>query len=355
MFIPPAIQQQQLHVHMTNTVISESSKKTFFTQQNRNNTISKHKEYTILWYNIPSYLVDKLNYAKSSSCESQQRCILSRNTKDLHKSDVVIFTHFNMGGNPPYKKKNQIWVFNTMENTAFMSKPSPRWNNKLDWLMSYRRRSDIPRPYGILKKRLTPLVKNYTDVFQKKKQFGVWMSGHCPVPSRRRDYIKELKKYIQIDMFGSCGDRVCGHRTPVLGECLRNFSRDYKFYFAFENNICEDYSTEKIYNLYLGNLNVIPVINGPKSASEYLPKGSFISILDFPSPEALAEKLKVIGSNESVFTQYLKEKDKYYALGTHSVFLSSMCKICHILDRTNGKPERPKATIWERFSPESEC
>jgi hypothetical protein len=181
------------------------------------------------------------------------------------------------------------------------------------------------------------------------------MSGHCPVPSRRKAYIEELKKYVHVDMFGTCGTRECKTRSPYISECLRNFSRDYKFYFAFENNICKDYSTEKLFNLYFGNLDVIPVINGPSTAPEYLPKGTFLSALDFPSPKALAEKLKEIGSNEALFTQYLKEKDKYMDIGIHEVLLDSMCKICDIMDRSNGRPKRHRYNIYERFFAKGGC
>ncbi|XP_061186648.1 4-galactosyl-N-acetylglucosaminide 3-alpha-L-fucosyltransferase 9-like [Saccostrea echinata] len=324
-------------------------------QKNYNSSQENKKEYRILWYNIPFYLVDSFNYANSKKCKKHPNCLFTKNSRDLQKSDVVLFTHSTMGGNPPPKKPNQMWIFNTMENTAFMSKPSKSYEAKLDWLMSYRRKSDIYRPYGTLIRRTKPLEKDYSEVFKKKKKLGVWMSGHCPVPSNRRNHIKELKKYIEIDMFGTCGNGECLIRTPFITECLRNFSRDYKFYFSYENNICEDYTTEKTYNMYLENLNMVPIINGPSSAPEYLPKGSFISALDFPSPKALAEKIKEIASNEALFTQYLKEKDKYYEIGIHEVFLNSMCQICDILDKTNGKPERPKGTIMQRYFSHGEC
>jgi hypothetical protein len=323
--------------------------------QNDNASITNAREWRILWHTIPFYLEKNLEYANSKKCKKHPRCTFSKDKNDLPKSDVVIFTQSYLTRFPPRKKDKQIWVFNSMESPAFMEKPSLRWYNEFEWLMSYRRNSDIHRPYGIIKKRATPLVKNYTEVFRKKKLFGVWMSGHCPVPSGRKAYIQNLQRYIQVDMFGSCGTRVCKTRSPVLGECLLKFSRDYKFYFAFENNICEDYTTEKAFNLYLGNLDVIPVINGPRSAAKYLPPGTFISALDFPSPRALAEKLKEIGSNEELFTQYLKEKDKYFEVGGNEVFLDSMCKICDILNRTNGNPERPKKSIDQRFFANGGC
>ncbi|XP_062615714.1 glycoprotein 3-alpha-L-fucosyltransferase A-like [Saccostrea cucullata] len=289
--------------------------------------------------------MDEFNYSKLQTHEKHRYFILTKDNNDLSRSDVVIFTHSTMGKIPPPKFKCQIWVFNSMETPTFMINDYQKWNTSLDWLMSYRRDSDIYRPYGSLKKRSSLLVKNYTEVFQKKKYFGVWMSGHCPVPSRRKNYILDLKKYIQVDMFGSCGSAVCLSRTPYLNECLRNFSRDYKFYFAFENNICKDYTTEKLFNVFLGNLDLIPVINGPKNVAEYIPNGTFISTLDFSSPKALANKLKKIGSNETLFIQYLKEKDKYIDIGAKEIFLQSMLQIFDKIIRTEGNTVRQNESI----------
>lgn len=116
------------------------------------------------------------------------------------------------------------------------------------------------------------------------------MSGHYTVPSRRKEYIEKLQKYIDIDTFGSCGMKKCGVRTPAMHDCLKNFSRDYNFYFSFKNNICTDYSTEKVFNLYEYKMSIIPIVNGPPQASEYLPTGTFINALDYSSPETFSKK-----------------------------------------------------------------
>ncbi|XP_062588450.1 alpha-(1,3)-fucosyltransferase fut-1-like [Saccostrea cucullata] len=317
--------------------------------------LANHTEWRILWYNIPSYLESAFNYTKLKMSDKHPNWIFTHNITDLSKSDIVIFSHNTMDEIQPNKSKCQIWILNTMETDMFMKKYYKKWNNNLDWLMSYRRDSDIYRPYGLLKKRTSLLVKNYTEIFQKKKYFGVWMSGHCPVPSRRKDYILDLKKYIQVDMFGSCGSAVCLTRSAGLNECLRNFSRDYKFYFAFENNICKDYTTEKLFNVFLGNLDVIPVINGPKNAVEYIPNGTFINALDFPSPRALADKLIEIGSNETLFTHYLREKDKYIEVGLNEIFLQSMLLIFDKINDSNGRIIRRKESMEEHFFQREGC
>ncbi|XP_052702693.1 4-galactosyl-N-acetylglucosaminide 3-alpha-L-fucosyltransferase 9-like [Crassostrea angulata] len=310
----------------------------------------ENKSLIILWYNIPFYLKSSAKHFRSSKCSNLGSiCILSTNSSDLGKSSAVVFTHFNLPKTPPMKIASQIWIFNSMENKAFTQRPSSVWDNQFEWTMSYRRDADISRPYGKIKSLERRIVKNYSEVFRQKTKFGVWMSGHCPVPSRRKEYIEKLQKYIDIDTFGPCGKKKCGVRTPAMNECLKNFSRDYKFYFSLENNICTDYSTEKVFNLYEYNMSIIPVVNGPPQASDYLPTGTFINALDYSSPETLAKKLKEIGSNEKIYSQYLKEKDKYTSLNTFQIFQEAMCTACIKLDKLNGKKIPAKRKVIDMF------
>jgi hypothetical protein len=57
----------------------------------------------------------------------------------------------------------------------------------------------------------------------------------------------------------------------------------YKYYLAFENSICEDYVTEKLFRLYNTNFNIIPVVRGALNVKELLPPNTFISTLDYKS------------------------------------------------------------------------
>nr|XP_034328364.1 glycoprotein 3-alpha-L-fucosyltransferase A-like [Crassostrea gigas] len=320
---------------------------THTTSSNGETYSMNNKTLVILWYNLPFYLKSSATYFRANQCKNVgSTCILSTVNSDLNKSGGVIFTHSTLPRTPPVKIESQVWIFNTLENKAFTHKPNTAWDYKFEWIMSYRRDADVSRPYGKIIRLDKSIERNYSEVFRQKTKFGVWMSGHCPVPSRRKEYIEKLQKYIDIDTFGSCGKKKCGVRTPAMNECLKNFSRDYKFYFSFENNICRDYSTEKVFNLYEYNMSIIPVVNGPSQASEYLPTGTFINALDYTSPETLAKKLKEIGSSEKLYSQYLKEKDKYGSMNNFEIFRDSMCSACKKLDQPEAKkiPTKPKVT-----------
>ena len=80
--------------------------------------------------------------------------------------------------------------------------------------------------------------------------------------------------------------------------------RDYKFYFAFENSICDDYVTEKLWRAL--RMNIVPVVLGGYNYSELLPQKSYIDIKDFSSPEKLADYLQVLNGDDNLYNEYGK-------------------------------------------------
>jgi len=79
-------------------------------------------------------------------------------------------------------------------------------------------------------------------------------TSHCETPNDRLQYAKDLSKFIEVDIVGSCGSLSDGD-IPSEDQ--------YKFYLAFENSNCDDYITEKFFN-YIRNGKVVPVVMGAK-------------------------------------------------------------------------------------------
>jgi alpha-1,3-fucosyltransferase len=94
-----------------------------------------------------------------------------------------------------------------------------------------------------------------------------------------------------VDIYGGCGDKVCpkGEGFVSTPECYDNVEQNYKFYLSFENSVCEDYVTEKYYNVM--ERNILPVTYNGANMSFYGPPHSSINALDFQSVEALADYL----------------------------------------------------------------
>ncbi|KAK3884249.1 hypothetical protein Pcinc_011460 [Petrolisthes cinctipes] len=87
-------------------------------------------------------------------------------------------------------------------------------------------------------------------------------------------------------------------------DCYQMLNQHYKFYLAFENSLCRDYITEKVYNIL--ELNVVPVVYGGADYKRFLPPNSYIDVLDFPDVKTLAAHLSYLDSNTSAFNEYFK-------------------------------------------------
>ena len=73
-----------------------------------------------------------------------------------------------------------------------------------------------------------------------------WFVSHCKTDGMREKYIAELSKYIPIDIFGRCGKPT---DCKVNRKCTNQLIKGYKFYFAGENVICDEYHTGNFFVL----------------------------------------------------------------------------------------------------------
>uniref|UniRef100_A0A915JTJ1 Fucosyltransferase n=1 Tax=Romanomermis culicivorax TaxID=13658 RepID=A0A915JTJ1_ROMCU len=153
--------------------------------------------------------------------------------------------------------------------------------------------------------------------------------------------IAELQKYIPVDIFGSCGDKSCpkseylSNGSLLDNPCNTMLVKDYKFYFAFENSICKDYTTEKFWEKI--NLDVVVVVLCRRILEQYAPGDAFIAVDDFDSAADLAQYLLKLHNNDDLYMNYFKWRTKFEA-----IFLNGrqhdvkerpwgFCRLCKIL------------------------
>ncbi len=82
--------------------------------------------------------------------------------------------------------------------------------------------------------------------------------------------------------------------------------KKYKFVIAIENSNYGDYVTEKLVKAV--ESGAIPIVAGWNVRPDYrwnMPEHSYINIFDYPSIKALAENLKDIGNNQTLYELYL--------------------------------------------------
>lgn len=214
--------------------------------------------------------------------------------------------------------------------------------------------SDIPVPYG--RTILRHHAQQYLHPPWKHKKRNVLVAilgSNCGSKNKRWEYVKELQKYIKVDVYGGCGSLKCpGHfqeDCPAIS--------DYIFYLAFENSNCDEYVTEKLWwNAYAKNS--IPVVMGAskKSYRKLLPPNSYIDVDDFARPIDLAEYLLYINKTEQLDSFY--EWKRYFeVLNEHGYFQTESfhyCRACEALNY-NDKDSKVYANITDFWSVQKNC
>ena len=125
---------------------------------------------------------------------------------------------------------------------------------------------------------------------------------------QRLNYINELKKHIQVHVYGSWGIYKC----PSKGDCFDMLKWKYRFYLAFENSMCKDYVTEKFYfNALQHNMLPIVINKGNFSDPTVAPPGCCINASDFKAAKELADYIRIVDSNTTLYSSYFKWHSRY--------------------------------------------
>ena len=321
------------------------------------------------------------------------------------------------------RPRDQLWVYYSMEPQSFSFCSlhyEPRdLDNWFNITITFKRDSTIVTdykpfldwhslPYNIdymrnfladfRHFRSRPASQILIDVIRAKRKqetFVFWMANHCDTASKREDYIGEMLKYVNVDIYGACKSLFdvkhakssdC-NLDPKSPECAPFLN--YKFYLSFENSLCNEYISEKVWKLFysynLFNLNSIPVVRGAR-AKQYeqivgIPS-AYINADDFRTPKDLADYLSYLNENqtayEALFDWKLKLADKFAAVATEfnltwetkdsldaSVFSQNkmpndeymMCEVCSILHNKSFLRENKKKQ-WlfsEWLDPDKDC
>lgn len=275
----------------------------------RNETLVKNK---ILFYS-KYYAIEWTDLFTGEPLFKNNRCIYTTNHSDLMTSQAVVIhlrdiRKFN--DMPKDKFFNQTWILYNIESPM----GNRRWDNMnlfgniaphFDLTMTYRLDSDIPIPYGwITKNPNNSKISVEIDFKQKTKQIA-WFVSNCESFSRREEIVGKIEKHIPIDIYGKCGKLSCPTGGALFYKnhaCYEMLSKNYKFYLSFENSLCIDYVTEKLFNIL--NYDVIPIVYGGANYTHMLPSNSYIDVRNFTSAQQLVDYLNYVGNNETIYKSY---------------------------------------------------
>uniref|UniRef100_A0A0N4UDT0 Fucosyltransferase n=1 Tax=Dracunculus medinensis TaxID=318479 RepID=A0A0N4UDT0_DRAME len=110
----------------------------------------------------------------------------------------------------------------------------------------------------------------------------------------------------------------------------------YFFYIAFENSICKDYITEKLWNQGYQH-DIVPLVLRRKIVQNFVPPHSFIAVDDFKSAKHLADYLKYLMKNRTAYLEYFNWRRDYAVIFLDGVKHDSLekpwglCQLCRYI------------------------
>lgn len=238
---------------------------------------------------------------------------------------------------PSSRSIKQRYVYFSQESPS-NRKVDDYLNHFFNWTMTYRLDSDISayyfHVYDNSGKFVAPAenpqwkqpdfnhLKNYSDIYKRKKTPIAWFVSNCNSASGRENYVWSLQRFLHVDVYGRCGPFECPKSR--MEHCMDVIKNDYYFYLSFENSLCQDYITEKVLNAVTND--AVPVVFGGANYDNYLPPHSYIDASKM-TPQQLALTVENIIANETEYLKYFWWKRHYWF---KDGFLS-FCKLCEML------------------------
>ena len=290
-------------------------------------------------------------------------CKMSFEQKEADISDAVIIDWRTLIYKPNFTRpKDQVWIFIQHEAPPVYWGPYPIFyeNMKLtfNWTMTYSKQADIYLPYGKLEPRTktkSAKRRNFTELASSKTKDAVWVVSHCHTDSKRELYVETLKHYIGVETLGACGKPWCGKaHNHELGDCFSVLNTSYKYYLAFENNLCEDYITEKFFENY--KYDILLVVRGgkPRERPIEADEPAYISTSDFPNAHALGFYLRDLKRNWTLYAKMLAAKEKYKVVTYSELFQRAMCDVCERLHNLN-KYRKTYKDVYKWMQTKEQC
>ncbi|KAF9950178.1 Alpha 1,3 fucosyltransferase [Mortierella alpina] len=310
-------------------------------------------EYPILWWTTWfGHSVEEGKVVDYCGLPYTCRFTLDRSKYDKTKVVVIHAPDFNPEDVPNIdhvQSGQKALVLNTLEAPkAFQIKS--KWTKIFTHLWSYSfDTADFVESYFHAGRGPGSYIANILTkpkyTIQEKNQFRgelapiAWIVSNCKAENRRHFYVKQLLKYIDVDIYGHC---MRNKHWPSHPNGVKFSDREvvgrYKFYLSIENANCNDYITEKIERPFA--VGVVPIIDGPKDYSRFLPNNhSTIRMDDFATPEQLAIRIHQLDQDNDAYMAYLDYKTIDSTTAIESVLNSKLLETFDVAPGVWGPDE----------------
>ncbi|CAF1044614.1 unnamed protein product [Rotaria sordida] len=179
---------------------------------------------------------------------------------------------------------------------------------RFNFKMTYNLDDSYPEPatYFDINTFIIDLLTPSSISFENKEQQAdiVWIISNCNAHNGREGFVERLMQEIKVDSYGSCLNNRRGYGARMTDNI--DAYKKYKFVIAIENSNCVDYVTEKLVKaVESGSIPIVAGLNNHPDYRRYMPEHSYINIFNYSSIKDLANDLKRIGNNKTLYESYL--------------------------------------------------
>lgn len=149
--------------------------------------------------------------------------------------------------------------------------------------------------------------RQYTQSFlDEKVYFANFIASHESEGNIRGDFFKKLCQYKRVESPGSYLNNMPGGAVvDWLDGSKTEFQRKCKFTLCFESTLHYGFVTEKIMDAFYAD--TIPVYYGSPTVTDIFNKDAFINCTDYPSFDAVIEKIKELDQDDEKYLQMLRQ------------------------------------------------
>jgi hypothetical protein len=178
----------------------------------------------------------------------------------------------------------------------------------------------------------------------KTKFCSFIISGYNPHKNGNRvEFFRKLSQYKKVDSGGRKFNNI-GSPIPGGSRGKIEFLRQYKFNIAFENRALPGYTTEKIFEPMMARC--LPIYWGDPTINEQFNPRSFLNRADFPSDEALIEKIIELDNDNEKYLEYLRQP--YFYNDTPNLYFNRQ-RILDFFEKIFSQKITPVAQKKGRF------
>lgn len=280
------------------------------------------------------------------TCRAEQACLRTSNRSALNASALVVFHLRDVRADdlPVERPRGQRWALFTHESPAYETWLPDALQGAINWTATYRADSDVNLLPQLQK---VPSAQQPQNWWANKSRQALWLVSNCKTFSNREGFVRELSKFVQVDVVGACGTKGASCLPKMSDKCYRQASGTYYYYLALENSICTDYVTEKFFDALTWGM--VPVVLGGANYSRIAPPGSYIDALAFRNVRHLADHMKRTARDMRLYNGYHAWRLNYSY--TWEDFACGFCRMLH----NSSTPVKAYSNVNEWWFKQARC